>query len=80
MASSKCGSPRSRTWAILDTVATPTTGAALLGSGVAAGGTDASVLKYEFVRPNAEATTLQAVRLGQVWSGKASQPAILGGD
>ena len=57
-----------------------TTGAALLVSGVAAGGTDASVLKYEFVRPNAEATTLQAVRLGQVWSGKASQPAILGGD
>ena len=30
-----------------------TTGANLLVSGVAAGGTDASVLKYEFVRPNA---------------------------
>ena len=57
-----------------------TTGANLLVSGVAAGGTDASVLKYEFVRPNAQATTLQAVRLGQVWSGKASQPAMLGGD
>jgi hypothetical protein len=57
-----------------------TTGANLLVSGVAAGGTDASVLKYEFVRPNAQSTTLQAVRLGQVWSGKASQPAILGGD
>ena len=57
-----------------------TTGANLLVSGVAAGGTDASVLKYEFVRPNAQATTLQAVRLGQVWSGKGSQPAILGGD
>jgi hypothetical protein len=25
-------------------------------------------------------TTLQAVRLGQVWTGKASQPAFLGGD
>src|SRR5262249_3934 len=30
-----------------------TTGANLLVSGVATGGTDASVLKYEFVRPNA---------------------------
>jgi hypothetical protein len=57
-----------------------TTGANLLVSGVAAGGTDASVLKYEFVRPNAQSTTLQAVRLGQVWSGKASQSASLGGD
>ena len=57
-----------------------TTGANLLVSGVAAGGTDASVLKYEFVRPNAQSTTLQAVRLGQVWTGKGSQPAILGGD
>ena len=57
-----------------------TTGAQLLVSDVAAGGTDASVLKFEFVRPNAKARTLQAVRLGQVWSGKGSQPAILGGD
>jgi hypothetical protein len=57
-----------------------TTGANLLVSGVAAGGTDASVRKYEFVRPNAQSTTLQAVRLGQVWSGKGSQPAMLGGD
>ena len=57
-----------------------TTGANLLVSGVAAGGTDASVLKYDFVRPSLQSTTLQAVRLGQVWSGKGSQPAILGGD
>ena len=57
-----------------------TTGANLLVSGVAAGGTDASVLKYNFVRPSLQSTTLQAVRLGQVWSGKGSQPAILGGD
>jgi FtsP/CotA-like multicopper oxidase with cupredoxin domain len=57
-----------------------TTGANLLVSGVATGGTDASVFKYEFVRPSPQSTTLQAVRLGQVWSGKGSQPAILGGD
>jgi hypothetical protein len=56
-----------------------TTGANLLVSGVAAGRTDASVLKYEFVRP-AQSRTLEAVLLGQVWSGKGSQPPILGGD
>src|SRR5262245_37151725 len=56
-----------------------TTGADLLVSGVAAGGTDASVLKYEFVRPDAQSKTLQAVRLGQIWSGKGAQPAVLGG-
>ena len=55
-----------------------TTGANLLVSGVAAGGSEASVLKYEFVRPNAESTTLQAVRVGKVWSGKTSQPPLLG--
>ena len=43
-------------------------------------GTDASVIKYDFVRPNAQSTTLEAARLGQVWSGKASSPAALGGD
>jgi FtsP/CotA-like multicopper oxidase with cupredoxin domain len=57
-----------------------TTGANLLVSGVATGGTDASVFKYELVRLSPQSTTLQAVRLGQVWSGKGSQPAILGGD
>jgi FtsP/CotA-like multicopper oxidase with cupredoxin domain len=57
-----------------------TTGANLLVSGVAAGRTDASVLKYELVRPNPQSTTLQAVRLGQVWSGRGSRPAVLGGD
>ena len=56
-----------------------TTGANLLVSGVAAGGADASVLKYELVRASPQSTMLQAVRLGQVWSGKG-QPAILGGD
>jgi hypothetical protein len=57
-----------------------TTGANLLISGAAPGGTDASVIKYDFVRPNAQSTTLEAVRLGQVWSGKASAPPTLGGD
>jgi FtsP/CotA-like multicopper oxidase with cupredoxin domain len=55
-----------------------TTGANLLVSGIAAGGAEASVLKYDFVRPNAQSTTLQAVRLGKVWSGRASQPPLLG--
>ena len=57
-----------------------TTGANLLVSRVATGGGDVSVSKYELVRPNAQSTTLQAVRVGQVWSGKGSQPATLGGD
>ena len=57
-----------------------TTGANLLVSGVAPGSTDASVVKYDLVRPDAQSTTLQAVRVGQVWSGKAAQPASLGGD
>jgi FtsP/CotA-like multicopper oxidase with cupredoxin domain len=56
-----------------------TTGANLLVSGVAPGGTDASVIKYDFARPSAQSTTLEAVRLGQVWSGKGSPP-VLGGD
>jgi hypothetical protein len=57
-----------------------TMGANLLVSGVSAGGTDASVLKYDLVRPSPQSTTLQAVRLGQIWSGNRSQPALLGGD
>jgi FtsP/CotA-like multicopper oxidase with cupredoxin domain len=57
-----------------------TTGAHLLVSGVAPGAADASVIKYDFVRPNAQSKTLQPVPLGQVWSGKTSQPAALGGD
>ncbi|MEP7071773.1 MAG: multicopper oxidase domain-containing protein [Verrucomicrobiota bacterium] len=57
-----------------------TTGAHLLVSGLAPEETDASVLKYDFVRPNAQATTLQATRIGEVWSGKASSLPTLGGD
>jgi hypothetical protein len=56
-----------------------TTGANLLVSGVAPGGTEASVIKFDFVRPTAQSTTLEAARLGLVWSGKGSPPA-LGGD
>ena len=56
-----------------------TTGAHLVVSGIAPGA-DAHVIKYDFARSNAQATTLQPVRLGQVWSGKASQPPALGGD
>jgi hypothetical protein len=57
-----------------------TTGANLLVSGIAPEGMEASVIKYDFVTPNAQAMTLNAVRLGQVWSGKASAPPALGGD
>jgi hypothetical protein len=57
-----------------------TAGANLLVSGIAPGATDTSVLKYDLVRPNAQATTLDAVRVGRVWSGKASAPPALGGD
>jgi hypothetical protein len=57
-----------------------TTGAHLLVSGVPSQGKTASVLKYDFVRPDAKATTLSAIRLGEVSSGAGSQPAILGGD
>jgi hypothetical protein len=57
-----------------------TTGADLLVSGIAPDGLEASVIKYDFIRPNAQATTLNALRLGQVWSGKASALPALGGD
>jgi hypothetical protein len=63
-------------------VATTSTthGAHLLVSGVASQGQGASVLKYDFVRPDAKATTLTAQRLGEAFSGAGSQPAIVGGD
>ncbi len=57
-----------------------TTGADLLVSGVASQGQSANVVRYEFVRPHPQATTLQARRLGDVSSAAGSQPAILGGD
>ena len=57
-----------------------TTGADLLVSGVASQGQSASVVRYEFARPHAQATTLQARRLAEVFSAAGSQPAMLGGD
>lgn len=57
-----------------------THGANLLASGVPSQGKGASVLKYDFVRADAKATTLSAIRLGEVYSGAGSQPATLGGD
>ena len=56
-----------------------TSGAHLLVSGVAQGA-GGSVLKYDLVRPNAVATTLAAVRLGQVHVGTGPQPAVIAGD
>jgi len=38
------------------------------------------VTKFDLARPNAQSTTLEAARLGEVWSGKASSLPILGGD
>jgi hypothetical protein len=57
-----------------------TEGANLLVSGSVHGNTQASVLKYDFVRASEKATTLKPVRLGEVWCGTASSPATLGGD
>jgi FtsP/CotA-like multicopper oxidase with cupredoxin domain len=62
-----------------------TTGADLLVGGVTSQGPSASpgtsvVRRYELVRPNAQAATLQARRLGEVFSAAGSQPAVLGGD
>lgn len=56
-----------------------TTGANLLVSGSVEGKTKASVIKYDFVRPTRDASTLKPVRLGEVWTGNASSPAALGG-
>jgi hypothetical protein len=61
-------------------ITSTTTGADLLVSGVDSQGQRASVVRYEFIRPHAQATTLQARRLGEVLSQAGSQPAILGGD
>lgn len=57
-----------------------TTGADLLVSGSTHGQTQSSVLKYNFIRPNAQATTLEPVRIGEIWSGSSSAPATLGGN
>jgi hypothetical protein len=49
-------------------------------SGVASGETEAGAVKFDLLRPNAQSTTLEAVRLGKVWSGKASLTPAPGGD
>jgi FtsP/CotA-like multicopper oxidase with cupredoxin domain len=63
-------------------VATTSTthGANLLVSGVTPQGKGTRVLKYELVRANSQATTLEAVPLGQVYAGEGLLPATLGGD
>lgn len=57
-----------------------TSGAELLVSGMATRGQIASVVRYDFARPNAQATTLQARRIGEAFSVASSQPVVLGGD
>ena len=57
-----------------------TTGAHLLVSGMSKPGSETSVLKYDLVRPTPQAKTVELRRLGQVQSGPAGQPAMLGGD
>ncbi len=49
-------------------------------SGVTSQGKSTSVLKYDFVRADAQATTLTATLLGGAYSAAGSQPAVLGGD
>jgi hypothetical protein len=57
-----------------------TTGSNLLVSGAAAESTGARVLKYDFIRPDAKATHLEAALLGEVASVGGAQAASLGGD
>ncbi len=57
-----------------------TTGAHVVVSGTVDGKTKGSVLKYDFVRPQPDARMLEPVRLGEVWSGKATAAAALGGN
>jgi hypothetical protein len=57
-----------------------TTGGDLLVSGMAAGGENAQVRKFAFVRPYAEAVRVDARELGTVASVDAAGPSALGGD
>jgi hypothetical protein len=57
-----------------------TTGADLLVSGVSAEDKTAQVRKFEFVRPDSDATALKASQLSTVVSGAGSVPVVLGGD
>jgi hypothetical protein len=57
-----------------------TTGADLLVSGVSSQDKTAQVRKYQLVRPNPDAVTLQAVSIAKVVSAAGSLPNVLGGD
>ena len=57
-----------------------TEGADLLVSGAASQAAGSRVVKYGLVRPSAEATTLETVRLGEVASVPGAAPPALGGD
>lgn len=57
-----------------------TSGAHLLVSGMTAPGGENGVVKYELVRSSPLGSTMELRRLGQVYSNKARQPALLGGD
>lgn len=57
-----------------------TSGADLLVSGVSADGGAARVLKFDFVRPNAKATTLEPSLLGEVTKADGVKEVALGGD
>ena len=57
-----------------------TTGADLLVSGVSAEDKTAQVLKFELVRPDPDAVTLNARQLSSVLSAGGAQPNALGGD
>jgi hypothetical protein len=57
-----------------------TTGGDLLVSGVSAQDKTAQVLKYQLVRPDAQAIMLQPKQIGKVVSAAGSLPNVLGGD
>ena len=57
-----------------------TTGSNLLVSGIAPEDKTAQIRKFEFIRLDQDATTLQARQLSTVGSAQGSQPARLGGD
>lgn len=57
-----------------------TTGAHLLVSGMESPGGETSVLKFDLVRPSAQAKAVEPRSLGQVFRGKSAQAALLGGD
>jgi FtsP/CotA-like multicopper oxidase with cupredoxin domain len=57
-----------------------TTGADLLVSGISPADNSVQVLKFELVRPDPDAVTLDARQLSTVLSAPGAQPNVLGGD